>query len=202
MPIYSPEALNDNHHDHCHHGDIVDHEVGMRCVFPPLGSSIGMGPRGHSINVNVIGDRNGSRYRIQFIDSVTRKVLETTPNLAPGTRIYVCRRVFEFSEGGTYVAGMSDFPPSSPSALEDIRVGDLIVFMASRAAEGDVLGIGIVASIDSEITFDVYTYVYSSGEVPDGSITTAKLADLSVTPEKISPLVSLTNLEIDNILNL
>ena len=67
----------------------------------PLHSSIGRGERGEKgsgLTVRVAeGDPYGF-YRLQFVDTDTNEVVLTTPNLDPGSRIYVCDKLFESRE--------------------------------------------------------------------------------------------------------
>lgn len=49
--------------------------------YAPLRSSIGVGPRGDSVTVNVLVGSDGS-CRLQFVNSSTGEVIDTTPDLA------------------------------------------------------------------------------------------------------------------------
>ena len=115
-----------------------------------LGSSIGMGPKGdpgHSIGVSVVpGDPYGY-YRIQFKDATTDQVLITTPNLDPGSRIYLCDKNFNISNNNVYSANITDFTSEQLGTIRDARVGDLVVFKYKDEHFIDMFGVGVINSI-------------------------------------------------------
>ncbi len=115
-----------------------------------LGSSIGMGPKGdpgHSIGVSVVSGDPYGYYRLQFKDETTNQVLVTTPNLDPGSRIYLCDKNFYISDDNVYTATISNFTPEQLGSIRDARVGDLVVFKYKDHKLIDMFGVGVINTI-------------------------------------------------------
>lgn len=115
-----------------------------------LGSSMGIGPKGdpgHSVSVDVVSGDPYGYYRLQFIDSVTDQVLATTPNLDPGSRIYLCDKNFSVSNNNVYNANISEFTSEQLGTIRDARIGDLVVFKYKDEHLIDMFGVGVINSI-------------------------------------------------------
>ena len=142
MPIYS--------HNPYHPKRVFESCEAHDCdAHLPLHSTLGRGPRGHSISVDVVdGDPYGF-FRLQFKDSVTGDVLMTTPNLDPGSRVYICDKDLIAQYDNKYDALISEFTTEQLGSIRDIRVGDIVMF---KAHESDIymLGVGVVNSINGD----------------------------------------------------
>lgn len=160
MPIHS--------HDH-------DHEVRLH-------STIGRGPAGHSVSVSVVEGDPADTYRLQFKDSVTGDVLQTTPNMDPGARIHSYDDVMLDVDDSPYTISLSVL-----DATGDVRVGDYVLYKGVGSTDIQFMCVGLVSSVTSaNVTFGEYFKVSGSvGDLADFSVTTTKLADRSVTSEKI-----------------
>ena len=152
MPIYSHGAGPCDRHHHLH-------------------SSIGIGPRGHSVTVGVVeGDPYGY-YRLQFRDEETGEVISTTPNLDPGSRIYVCDKEF-VGTPDAYTASASEFTTEQLGAARDIRVGDIVIFHGADNDDVEYLGIGVVTSVSGNGTVTFSPHMHVSPGAMKESITT------------------------------
>lgn len=192
MPIYSPEAL-----------DTFDFDEEYDCSFHHktkclnsvhLSSSFGIGPRGHSITVKAIAKYPGC-YQLQFIDETTEEVLETTPNLDPGSRLYICKIQIPFVENDIYIVPKDKFVTGQTEGSKYIQIGDVVLFNVRKDNGDEMSGIGIVIDVsNSNATFKVYEYMN------DDIVTTDEIADHSITGDKMSVTMSITNSQIDEIL--
>ncbi len=141
MPIYSHGAGPCDRHHHLH-------------------SSIGIGPRGHSVTVGVVDGDPYGYYRLQFRDEETGEVISTTPNLDPGSRIYVCDKEF-VGTPDAYTASASEFTTEQLGAARDIRVGDIVLFHGTDDDGVAEFGIGVATSVSPNgvVTFDSHIRV-------------------------------------------
>lgn len=166
---------------HCYQG------VGHCDDQIPLRSSIGLGPKGDGIGVRVVDNDPYGYYRLQFFNENTGDVLITTPNLDPGSRIYVCSRGFNADEyQSTYSAGIQYFTTLQLGSIRDARVGDIVLFDARKPVSSDddrqhdFFGIGVITSISSSgsVTFNgvhEFDMTMSSIEVVMRPITDAEI---------------------------
>ena len=142
---------------------IVDSHVGPCDAHRMLRSSVGIGPKGkdgHSISVSVVqGDPYGC-YRLQFKDSVTNQVLATTPNLDPGSRVYLCTKEFT-SDTVTYSALITQFTAEQVGSIRDVRVGDIVMFKSSYGDGIRSFGVGVVNTVapNGTVTFTPHILV-------------------------------------------
>lgn len=202
MPIYSPQASSS------------DLNIGLHGMRIPVMSSLGIGPRGHDISVESIEGDDGS-YRLRFKDSVTGEVLNTTPNLASGSRLYVCNEVLTYTTPhATYSTSISNLADTQILSANDIGVDDIVMFNAEHVINGgvDVIGIGIVLSVSedvvsfrSNIEIDANEAIVSKVDdwLESHPEATTTVEDGSITAQKLDPSlpsISITNNEIDIIM--
>lgn len=166
--------------------------------FDSLRSSIGAGPQGDGIDVKVVENDPYGYYRLQFLNSSTGRVLATTPNLDPGSRIYLCDADFESDvDNDTYSATISEFTTEQLMSVKDIRVGDLVLFDVKKRVVSDsedllrdTFCIGVVNQVlnNGNVIFRSHIEMDASlvsSMVRDNSITTQKLVDGAVTEDKL-----------------
>lgn len=188
MPIYSPEGIVP--------GD----------AFIPLRSSIGIGPRGpkgHSITVEQVANDPYGCYRLQFKDSDTGEIILTTPNIDPGSRVYICTKVFT-NTSSSYNATTYDFSAQQVGSVRDIRVGDIVLYKATKSTSDPInprvnafgVGVATVVTRGGAVTFRPQIELDTS--LPDGAITTSKIADGAVTTQKLASKSVTTSKLADN----
>lgn len=197
MPIFSPGA------------GPCDINIGLHDMRIPVGSSLGMGPRGHDITVDSVEGSDGS-YVLQFKDSVTGEVLHTTPNIDPGSRIYVCTASLTCVDGTTsYSAAKSSFADSQLNSADDIRNGDIVIFKAAYegSSETDVIGVGIVTSVSGNTVSFTSNIEMNSGRSISEKVSqwleehpeaTTTVEDNSITEQKLNPSLRHTTNVSDN----
>lgn len=197
MPIFSPGA------------GPCDINIGLHDMRIPVGSSLGMGPRGHDIAVDSVEGSDGS-YVLRFKDSVTGEVLHTTPNIDPGSRIYVCTASLTYVDGTTsYSAAKSSFADSQLNSADDIRNGDIVIFKAAYegSSETDVIGVGIVTSVSGNTVSFTSNIEMNSGRSISEKVSqwleehpeaTTTVEDNSITEQKLNPSLRHTTNVSDN----
>lgn len=197
MPIFSPGA------------GPCDINIGLHDMRIPVGSTLGMGPRGHDIAVDSVEGSDGS-YVLRFKDSVTGEVLHTTPNIDPGSRIYVCTESLTYVDGTTsYSVAKSSFADSQLNSADEIRNDDIVIFKAAYASssETDVIGIGIVTSVSDSLVSFTSNIEMNSGRSISEKVSqwleehpeaTTTVEDNSITEQKLSPSLRHTTNVSDN----
>lgn len=202
MPICSP------------YSNPCDLNIGLHGMRIPVMSSLGIGPRGHDISVDTVEGEDGS-YRLQFKDSVTGEVLNTTPNLDMGSRLYVCNQNLSYASGRSYTVNISSFADTSSLAANDIRIDDVVIYEATTVPGGDVdvIGVGIVSSVSDDIVSFTSTIEMNTGSVISSRVedwldshpeATTTVEDGSITARKLDPSlpsIAITNAEIDEIMS-
>lgn len=154
----------------------------------PLFSTLGRGPRGDSVSIDVIDDKKSDTYRIVFRNSRTGEVMATTPNISSGTHVFACDKSLEVtSDHGTYTVDITDFAAEQAGTATVARVGDIVLFQGYRADDDDpdtyhdMIGAGAILSVGKNGAVTFVSHVES-----DTGIVTAMIADKSVTKEKLS----------------
>lgn len=197
MPIFSPGA------------GPCDINIGLHDMRIPVGSTLGMGPRGHDITVDSVEGSDGS-YVLRFKDSVTGEVLHTTPNIDPGSRIYVCTASLTYVDGTTsYSVAKSSFADSQLNSADEIRNGDIVIFKASYETSGetDVIGVGVVTSVSGNLVSFTSNIEMNSGRSISEKVSqwleehpeaTTTVEDNSITEQKLNPSLRHTTNVSDN----
>lgn len=197
MPIFSPGA------------GPCDINIGLHDMRIPVSSTLGMGPRGHDIAVDSVEGSDGS-YVLRFKDSVTGEVLHTTPNIDPGSRIYVCTASLTYVDGTTsYSAAKSSFADSQLNSADEIRNGDIVIFKAAYegSSETDVIGVGIVTSVSGNLVSFASNIEMNSGRSISEKVSqwleehpeaTTTVEDNSITEQKLNPSLRHTTNISDN----
>ena len=127
---------------------IYSHPAGPYDRHRHLHSSIGAGPRGYGIRAEVVSGDPYGFYRIRFVGE-DGTVFATTPNLDPGSRIYLCDKYFQQMSTKKYSAGINDFTTEQVGSIRNVRVGDLVIYKCYNSDNVDSLGIGVVNTVSS-----------------------------------------------------